>query len=222
MDPAISFCRTPDGAQIAYTTLGGGTLLIVTPSNFDAMDMRFKVGDERFWNALASHFTIASYDRRGTGLSDRDRSDFSPAADAREILAVADAIGAPQFDLLASFQLCPAAVHLAIDQPQRLRRLALTAPSCAANRSPRQRPASPSRRYHCCSGASRWLPVAWGWEIGSRAGLVDAPPVLEKKKVARGRPAVSPAGALPLSSGEARCARRNAVARGYALPHAAP
>ena len=127
MDPTISFCRTPDGGQLAYTTLGDGPVLIVTPTNMGNIEFRFKLGEERFWTALASHFTVASYDRRGTGLSDRDRSDFAPAFETNDILALADALGANQFDLMGAFQLTPAAVELAIDHPQRLRRLVLYA-----------------------------------------------------------------------------------------------
>ncbi|MCZ6707110.1 MAG: adenylate/guanylate cyclase domain-containing protein, partial [Chloroflexi bacterium] len=127
MDPAISFCRTPDGGQLAYTTLGDGPVLIVTPASLDTIESRFKVCDEHFWTGLASHFTVVSYDRRGTGLSDRDRSDFTPAFETHDILALADALGANQFDLMSGFQLTPAAIGLAIDQPQRLQRLVLYA-----------------------------------------------------------------------------------------------
>ncbi len=125
MDPVISFCRTPDGAQIAYTTMGDGPVLIRTPASFDTIETVLAHSDEHFWTALTSHFTVVSYDRRGTGMSTRDRADFSHAVDIEDLLTVTDAVGAREFDLLSAFQLTTASVQLAVDHPHRLRRLVL-------------------------------------------------------------------------------------------------
>ena len=125
MDPGNRFCRCPDGAQLAYATLGDGPVLLVTPSSWDTIELRFKTGSDYFWESLASQFTVVTYDRRGTGLSDREREDYSSERDAADIATLGDELGVGRFDLLASLQLVPAAVRFAVDHPRRLRHLVL-------------------------------------------------------------------------------------------------
>jgi len=65
------------------------------------------------------------YDRRGTGLSDRERSDFTIEADVRDLEAVADALDRPNVILMGSFHLGPAAISYAAHHPHRVSHLIL-------------------------------------------------------------------------------------------------
>lgn len=83
MDLPIRFCITPSGARIAYATIGEGPPLVWCPKWISHLERLWAHSAFRtFMRTLARRHTIILYDRYGCGLSDRDRTDFSEAADA--------------------------------------------------------------------------------------------------------------------------------------------
>ncbi len=76
---------------------------------------------------------IVRYDLRGTGLSDRDVSDFSLDAQLLDLQAVVDRLNLETFDLLAAADSGPVAVAFAAREPRRVSHLILW---CAWARGP--------------------------------------------------------------------------------------
>jgi len=131
MEPQIRYARTSDGLSIAYYAMGSGQALIVIPAGlhqsiqFEARLSNFSAAAD----ASARAFRYVRYDPRGSGLSDRDVDDFSLEAMARDVVSVADAIGADEFMLFAGGSLSMVGVWLAAHQPERVKRLVLWASS---------------------------------------------------------------------------------------------
>ena len=79
MAPRIRFLRATAGHRLAYATDGVGPTLVlpawwVSHVERDFADPAFR----RFFTRLAERFTVVRYDRLGTGLSDRERTVFTP------------------------------------------------------------------------------------------------------------------------------------------------
>jgi hypothetical protein len=70
-------------------------------------------GFRRFHEVLAQHHTVVRYDRWGTGLSDRDRSDFTLGAEIQVILDLADHLKLRSFALMGPSHGGPVAVAVA-------------------------------------------------------------------------------------------------------------
>ena len=86
MEQQVRFCNTPDGARIAYATVGQGPHLVylgwcMTHLELEWEDPAFRT----FLEKLGHHHTIVRYDRRGVGLSDREKKDFSLEAKLQEL-----------------------------------------------------------------------------------------------------------------------------------------
>src|SRR5215208_6991953 len=78
MPGEVSFMHSQVGARIAYTTDGRGPPLIIVPPWITHLEaVRAMSGYRELNNVLTRHHTVVRYDRWGTGLSDRDRTDFS-------------------------------------------------------------------------------------------------------------------------------------------------
>ena len=124
--PAVQYATASDGASIAYYIKGSGPPLIASVTSWESI--RFD-GDEvlgaRYYDALAQNFRLIRYDRRGVGLSDRQRDDFSLEADVRDLEAVVEAARLASFALLGHFHLGPVAIRYAVAHPERLSHLVL-------------------------------------------------------------------------------------------------
>ena len=127
MEREIRFCTSADGPRIAYVTLGEGPRqLVVTPWSWQSISSELDdTYGGPFYNSLAEHCRVVSYDRRGVGLSDRERDDFTFEADVRDLETVVDHLGLKRFILLGNFHLGPAAIAYAARFPQRVSRLIL-------------------------------------------------------------------------------------------------
>jgi len=126
MQPQIRFCTTSQGVRIACASVGQGPPLITTPSNWESMTfvLQNRVGG-RFYEVLAKRHTVIRYDRRGVGLSDRERTDFTLQADLEDLETVADGLALRRFALMGSFHLGPAAIVYAARHADRISRLIL-------------------------------------------------------------------------------------------------
>ncbi len=126
MDPRIQYAKTQDGVSIAYATLGQGPALVCPPAWVSHLELDLQ--DESraaFHEALAHRHTVVFYDKHGTGLSDRSRTDFSLEADVRDLETIIDHLKLRRLALLAVSQAGPVAVAYAAKRPRRVSHLVL-------------------------------------------------------------------------------------------------
>jgi pimeloyl-ACP methyl ester carboxylesterase len=123
--PLIPLCQS-DGARIAYATVGRGPALVCDSGWVSHLEFMWQAGAyRRFIEALAQSRTIVRYDKPGTGLSDRQRSDFTAEAEVRALEAVITTLGLQRFDVLGTSQGGVVAALLARRRPQHIQRLVL-------------------------------------------------------------------------------------------------
>lgn len=126
MEQQIHFCTTPDGARLAYATVGQGPALVMPSAWISHLELMWEESSARtFWEALASHHTVVRYDKRGCGLSDRERTDFSLEAELRDLETVIDHLRLRRLALLGTSQGGPTAVAYAAKYPRRVTHLVL-------------------------------------------------------------------------------------------------
>jgi pimeloyl-ACP methyl ester carboxylesterase/DNA-binding CsgD family transcriptional regulator len=126
----IRFCKSADGAQIAYGQSGSGAPLVWIPhwAHHLRLDQESIVW-KPWLAAFASRFSVLRYDFRGCGLSDRKPKEFSYKRYVEDFEAVVRA-GAPE--RFSIFAMSGAGGAIAIDFasrfPSRVKRLVLFAP----------------------------------------------------------------------------------------------
>ena len=119
----VTYFQSPDGASIAAARGGSGKPLVVIPSMADTI--------EASWGTYASLFEsreLIMYDRRGTGLSERDTTPGKAEPYLRDAQAVIDGFRLDEFDLLGTLLGTVEATWLASRNTERVRRLVLRAP----------------------------------------------------------------------------------------------
>src|SRR3977135_2025335 len=96
MIPQTRFARSGKG-NIAYQVIGDGPLdLVYVPGWVSHLELRWEEPDHaRFLHRLASFSRLITFDKRGTGLSDRVPDDQLPTLEERmdDLRAVMDAVG---------------------------------------------------------------------------------------------------------------------------------
>jgi len=119
----IEYFTSPDGASIAAARGGSGPPLLIVPSMVDTI--------ETCWSTYAEVFReyeLVTYDRRGTGLSER-RTDATEADPyLQDAQAVIDGFRLQQFDLLGNLLGVVEAVWMATRNRDRVKHLALRGP----------------------------------------------------------------------------------------------
>jgi pimeloyl-ACP methyl ester carboxylesterase/DNA-binding CsgD family transcriptional regulator len=126
MEQAIRFCRMSNGARIAYTVLGHGSLLVCPPGSLSHLELSWEDPPYRaFMLALARHHQIVLYDRYGCGLSDRDRTDYSFEPEVEALQAVVDHLSLKRFALFAPSGAGLVAAAYAADHPDVVSRIIL-------------------------------------------------------------------------------------------------
>lgn len=122
----VRFLRASNGARIALTIEGSGpAMLVVPPWTTHLHEQAALSGHRLFYECLARHHTVVLYDRWGTGLSDRDRHDFSLEADLQVLRDIADHLRLRRFALLGASQGGGAAATFAHREPRRVSHLIL-------------------------------------------------------------------------------------------------
>lgn len=133
----VRFLRASNGARIAYTTEGSGPALVVVPPWTTHLHEQAALSGHRLLNeCLARRHTVVTYDRWGTGLSDRDRTDLSLDADLQVLRDVADSLRLRRFALLGPSQAGGTAVAFASREPKRVSHLVLYGVSAAGLHAP--------------------------------------------------------------------------------------
>jgi class 3 adenylate cyclase len=127
MEPRIQYAQTKDGVSIAFWTLGEGMPLIAMPNfPYSHIQQEWEMpGYRRWYERQAQKRELVRYDSRGTGLSDRDVTQFSLDSLALDLQAVVDRLGLETFALSAPVNSGPAAIAYAARQPERVSHLVL-------------------------------------------------------------------------------------------------
>ena len=126
MEPRIQYATTGDGMSIAYWTLGEGEPLVYMAGGPWSHIELWQVPECRRWyERLAPERMLVRYDVRGTGLSERQVSDYSLEAQVLDVEAVVDRLGLDTFDLLGAADGGPVAIAYAARHPEHVSRLVL-------------------------------------------------------------------------------------------------
>lgn len=118
--------RTHRGARIAYAVQGTGPALVALPPWATHLTGEMALsGHGSFHQVLADHHRVVRYDRWGTGLSDRDRTDFSLEADVEVLSDVVAHLKLRRFVLVGPSQAGLLAASYAHRHPERVSHLVL-------------------------------------------------------------------------------------------------
>lgn len=123
---AIGFCKSKDGANIAYATVGSGPPLVKAANwlNHLELDWASPIWGETF-GALADDNTFIRYDERGNGMSDWNVRDISFPAFVEDLETVVDHLGLTKFPLLGLSQGCAVSIEYAVKYPEKVTALIL-------------------------------------------------------------------------------------------------
>jgi class 3 adenylate cyclase len=126
MEPRIQYAKTSDGVSIAFWTLGEGVPLVHLPLDFSHIQMEWQIPECRRWyERLAEKRKLVRYDYRGSGLSERQVTDFSLEAHVLDLEAVVSRLGLERFALLGLQHSGPPAIAYAARHPERVSHLLL-------------------------------------------------------------------------------------------------
>ena len=126
MQPVTQYAKSGD-VHIAYQAFGEGPInLVMVPGFVSNIENYWDEPDlARFLNRLASYARVVTFDKRGTGMSDRVAE--LPGLDQRmgDLRAVMDAAGMEQAALLGISEGAPLCVLFAATYPDRCRAMVL-------------------------------------------------------------------------------------------------
>jgi len=127
MEPRIQYAQTADGVSIAFCTLGDGMPLVYLPGiPLTYIQMEWQLTEMRRWyERLAQKRKVVRFDCRGSGLSDRDVTDFSLDAHVLDLEGVVDRLSLGRFALLGLLHSGPVAIAYAARNPERVSHLVL-------------------------------------------------------------------------------------------------
>ncbi|HTS23639.1 MAG TPA: alpha/beta fold hydrolase [Casimicrobiaceae bacterium] len=164
MKQRIGFCTSRDGVRIAFATVGEGPALVRVNNWFTHLELDLDNPVWRHWSeALAERRKLVRYDPRGSGLSDRDVSDFSLDAMVADLESVVDALKLRRFPLLGLCQGGVIAVAYAARHPERVSRLVLydSYPYGAFVKDAGEKLARQAEAF------SQMIEVGWGRRVGA-------------------------------------------------------
>jgi pimeloyl-ACP methyl ester carboxylesterase/DNA-binding CsgD family transcriptional regulator len=126
MRTEVSFATSADGARIAWSRHGSGPPLVRVGTWLTHLDFDWSSPVWSHWlEELGQRFTVVRYDDRGSGLSDRDPTEYSLDAWLADLEAVVDAARLSTFVLLGMSQGGAVAVEYARAHPERVTNLVL-------------------------------------------------------------------------------------------------
>lgn len=96
---ATRFTTSADGTRIAYESVGSGPALVVVEG---ALCHRAMGGYQTLAPALAPHFTVTGYDRRGRGESGAGEAAYEVQREVEDLAAVLEAVGGDAYVFAAS------------------------------------------------------------------------------------------------------------------------
>ncbi|MGH8973660.1 MAG: alpha/beta fold hydrolase, partial [Acidimicrobiia bacterium] len=160
--PPIRFAKSGD-VHIAYQVVGDGPVDVVfVPGVISHLELTWEPGteSERFFRRLASFSRLILFDKRGTGLSDRDVG--RPTLEQRmdDLRAVMDAAGSERAAVIGYSEGGPMSILFATTYPERVSALILAATMARG---------TPAPDYPCGNGTllvteamERLIKEGWG------------------------------------------------------------
>ena len=128
MEPQIGFCTTPDGARIAYATLGQGPVMVVPPAYLHIIEgLKTNPETRSMFESLARYHTVVVYDMRGAGFSDRNRTVFTLESELHDLETVIDHLKLDKMILFGRGAYGPVAIAYTAKYPERVTHLILYA-----------------------------------------------------------------------------------------------
>jgi len=122
----IRYCRTADGASIAYSVHGSGPVIVRVLGWFTHLEMELEWPALcLIWDRLAETHTVVRYDGRGIGLSSPWSEEFTDETRESDLEAVLDAVGAPKVTLYAISEGGWTGAHYAARHPERISHLVI-------------------------------------------------------------------------------------------------
>lgn len=122
----IHFARNDEGARVAYTMLGDGPPLVIVPGWVSHLALQLEEPQFRgFVDALARHHRVILFDKTGTGLSERKRTECTVERDLSDLEAVLAAARASTVSLFAFSEGGPLAITHAVRHPEAVDHLIL-------------------------------------------------------------------------------------------------
>jgi class 3 adenylate cyclase/pimeloyl-ACP methyl ester carboxylesterase len=118
----IRYCTAADGASIAYSVEGDADApaLVLLPAWVSHLELDAQRRDDTGMTALFQPVRLITFDKRGTGLSSREVSDFSLEARLSDLAAVVEDVGVDQFALAGFSEGGPAAIAYTAGHPERV------------------------------------------------------------------------------------------------------
>jgi len=157
MSQVIDYCRSSDGARLAWATAGRGSPLMKSANYMNHLEYDW---DSPVWRhvfrGLASDHTLIRYDARGNGLSDWDVNEVSLDAFVSDLETVVDAAGLDRFPLLGISQGCAVSIAYAARHPERVSHLVLYGGYALGGR--KRSPGEEAKR----NAMAALMRVAWG------------------------------------------------------------
>ena len=120
------FCTTKDDIRLAYTVNGSGYPVVKTGNWISHQELEWDsplIGP--MTRDLSVRYRLISYDGRGTGLSDRNVSEFSLDTMVEDMETVVDANKLEKFSVLAYSQSCMVSIAYAVRHPERVANMVL-------------------------------------------------------------------------------------------------
>jgi pimeloyl-ACP methyl ester carboxylesterase len=122
----IRFCRTADGVQLAYATVGDGYPIVKAANYLSHLEYDWQSPVWRdFLTLLSDGNRLIRYDARGTGMSDWEVASISFDDFVRDLETVTDTTGIDRFALLGISQGCAVSIAYAVKYPERVSHLIL-------------------------------------------------------------------------------------------------
>lgn len=122
----VRFCKSFDGAEIAYAVTGDGPPVVMLPNWLTHLEYQWRTVAWRPWlEALSTRYRLIRYDPRGCGLSDRNVDDLSFESWVRDFGALVDALELSHFSVVGICQGGPIAIEFAARQSNRVTNLVL-------------------------------------------------------------------------------------------------
>jgi class 3 adenylate cyclase len=137
IEPEFGYARAPDGAYIAYETVGEGPDLLWQADYLANVDVAWEdPWYRRFFTALASFARLTIHDRRGMGLSSRNVGEPNLETRVADTLCVMDAVGAEHPVLGGERETGAPSAMLVASHPDRARSLIWYAPTARSTWAP--------------------------------------------------------------------------------------
>ena len=118
-EPAGRYTTIGD-SRIRYSIEGSGPTVVLVHGFASSLDVWTRLASE-----LSKDYTVIRMDLKGFGWSDRAPGDYSPKAQSEIVWGLLDQLNVEQFDLVAHSWGSSISLQMALDRPERIRKMAL-------------------------------------------------------------------------------------------------